>query len=62
MRMPKEKDDKAKVHKDLEGLYLKINHLGEIQSSIPIDKINDFLDEHVEDKKIDNKTKKASSD
>lgn len=62
MRMPKDESEKAKVHKDLKGLDLKVNNLGEIQSSIPIDKIIDFLDEHVEDKKIDNKTKKASSD
>lgn len=36
----------------LEGLELKINKLGEITSTLDMDKINKFLDENVEDKKL----------
>ncbi len=36
----------------LEGLELKINKLGEITTSLDMDKINKFLDENVEDKKL----------
>lgn len=40
------------VSKELEGLNININSLGEIQSTYDIDKINEFLDTHVEDKKL----------
>ena len=36
----------------LEGLELNVNKLGEITSSLDLDKINKFLDENVEDKKL----------
>jgi len=45
---------KPDVSKELEGLNVTINSLGEIQSTFDIDKINDFLDTHVEDKKLKN--------
>lgn len=47
--MDKKKPD---VSKELEGLEIKINSLGMIQSTMDIDKINEFLDSHVEDKKL----------
>ncbi len=43
---------KPDVSKELEGLNISINSLGEIQSTFNIDKINEFLDANVKDKKI----------
>ncbi len=56
--MSKKKTDKAKpeVHKDLEGFDIKINEFGEIIANYDINKINDFLNEHTEDKKRKDKT------
>lgn len=52
--MAKKKDDKkAKVHKELGGFEIKIDQFGEINSSFSIDKINDFLNENVDDKKLE---------
>jgi len=55
--MPKKKDDKKKdkkpsVNPKLEGFDVKINSFGEIQTSFDIDKINQFLNKEVEDKKL----------
>lgn len=43
---------KSKVHKDLEGFEIKVNEHGEIVSNYSIDKINDFLNSNVDDKKL----------
>jgi hypothetical protein len=43
---------KPKVHSELEGFDIRINPFGEVISNIDIDKINEFLDENVEDKKL----------
>ena len=43
---------KAKVHEKLEGFDIKINPFGEMNSNISVDKLNDFLNENVEDKKL----------
>lgn len=43
---------KPRVHKNLSGLEVSIDPFGEIKSSMDIEKINSFLDEHVEDKKL----------
>ena len=45
---------KPDVSKELKGLNININSLGEIQSNYDIDKINEFLDTHVDDKKLRN--------
>jgi len=52
--MPKKKPLKGKpeVHKDLEGFEININEFGEIQSNTPVEKLNKFLNENVEDKKF----------
>jgi hypothetical protein len=50
--MTKKKDDKAKVHKDLKGLEIDVNSFGEVTTNLDIDKINKFLDNQVEDKKL----------
>lgn len=41
-----------KVHKQLEGLDLTINSFGEINMSLSIEKINEFLNKNVDDKKL----------
>lgn len=50
----KEDEDKKspKVHKDLEGLEIKVNALGEVVTNYDIDKINEFLNKNVDDKKF----------
>ena len=52
--MPKKMKKKGKpnVHDELKGFDIKINELGEMESSFSIDKLNAFLDENVEDKKL----------
>ncbi len=54
MGSKKKPDQKQKpnVNKELEGLNISINSFGEIQSSFDIDQINEFLNTHVEDKKL----------
>ena len=55
--MPKKKPKKGKpeVHEELKGFDIKINEFGEIVSNFPVDKLNDFLNENVEDKKLKEK-------
>lgn len=48
---PKE-GPKPKVHRDLSGFEVTINEFGEIRANMNIEKINDFLDKNVEDKKL----------
>jgi hypothetical protein len=52
--MPKKKDDNKKpsVNPKLEGFDVKIDSFGEIQTSFDIDRINQFLNKEVEDKKL----------
>ena len=46
------KEEKPKVHKDLEGLEISVDQFGEIKSNMNIEKINEFLDKNVDDKKL----------
>ncbi|MBU2884729.1 hypothetical protein KO507_03005 [Gilvimarinus agarilyticus] len=50
--MKNKKSSKPKVNPALEGLEMNINSFGEIKSSMNIDKLNEFLNENVEDKKL----------
>lgn len=43
---------KPKVHKDLQGLDIVIDQFGEIKANMNIEKLNDFLDKNVDDKKL----------
>jgi hypothetical protein len=52
MAKKKSKSEKPEVHKDLEGLDIRINEFGEIVTNYKIDKINEFLNENMEDKKL----------
>ncbi|MDF1694200.1 MAG: hypothetical protein P1U56_00110 [Saprospiraceae bacterium] len=54
--MPKKmkKEGKPVVHEDLDGFNIKINAFGEMETTVPIDKLNTFLNDKVEDKKLSN--------
>jgi len=43
---------KPKVAKELDGFEISIDTFGEIKSNLQIDKINEFLNKNVEDKKL----------
>lgn len=43
---------KPKVHKELQGFDISIDSFGEIKSNMDIEKINQFLNENVDDKKL----------
>ncbi len=42
----------TKFHEELKGFDLKINPFGEMESTFSIDKLNAFLDQRVDDKKL----------
>lgn len=48
----KKNQKKPKVNPELEGFEVNINSFGEIKSSMKIDKLNEFLNKNVEDKKL----------
>ena len=52
--MPKKMKKKGKpvVHEELDGFNIKINEFGEMETTVPIDKLNTFLNEKVVDKKL----------
>lgn len=52
MAKKKKKVEEPRVHDELKGFKMEINSFGEISSSFPIDKINEFLNKNVEDKKL----------
>lgn len=62
--MPKKKPltGKPEVHKDLDGFEIKINQFGEVKQNIDIDKLNDFLNKNVEDKKLKEKDENEEDD
>lgn len=43
---------KPRVHKDLQGFEVSVDQFGEIKSNMNIEKINEFLDKNVDDKKL----------
>lgn len=43
---------KPRVHKELQGFDIAIDQFGEIKSNMRIEKINEFLDQNVDDKKL----------
>jgi hypothetical protein len=51
---PKKKS-KPKVHKDLQGFEMSIDSFGEIKSNMNIEKINEFLNKNVTDKKLEDR-------
>jgi len=55
--MPKKKSLRRtpEVHKDLKGFNIQINEFGEIITNVKVDKLNDFLNKNVVDKKLDDR-------
>jgi len=52
--MPKKipKKGMPEAHDDLRGFDIRINEFGQIISTLPVDKLNGFLNQNVEDKKL----------
>lgn len=52
--MPKKIPNKGvpESHDELLGFDIKINEFGQIKSTLPVDRLNRFLDKNLEDKKI----------
>ncbi len=46
------KQGKPRVHQALKGFEVSIDTFGELKSNLPIEKLNQFLDENVDDKKL----------
>lgn len=44
--------DKPRVHPELQGLDITIDSFGELNMNLPIDRINEFLNRTVDDKKL----------
>jgi len=53
----KKKNKESEAAEDLEGFDIKINEFGEIISSTQVDELNEFLNEHVDDKKLKDRKK-----
>ena len=49
---PKKAQPKPRVHKDLQGFEVSIDQFGEIRSNMNIEKLNEFLNKNVDDKKL----------
>lgn len=50
--MGRVKKKEPKVHHELSGFTVEIDKFGEITGNFDIDKINEFLNRNVEDKKL----------
>lgn len=53
-----DKKKSASVHDELKGLDLTINEFGEVIGNTKIDQLNEFLDKHVTDKKLEDRSGK----
>ncbi|MEL6123904.1 MAG: hypothetical protein AAFQ02_04115 [Bacteroidota bacterium] len=52
MNKKKSKPKPADLHKDLKGFDLKIDPFGQMESTLPMSEINDFLNDKVDDPKL----------
>lgn len=50
--MDPKKKKKPPIHEELEGFDINVNSFGELESTLDIDKINEFLNNNLEDKKV----------
>lgn len=57
-RNKKKKVEESKVNPALKGLDIRVNEFGEIEANIAIERLNDFLDQNVIDKKLEEKREK----
>ena len=46
------KQSKPRVHSELDGFEVSIDQFGELKSNMKIEKLNEFLDKNVDDKKL----------
>ncbi len=46
------KKKKPPIHEELKGFDININPFGELESTLDIDKINEFLNKNMKDKKL----------
>ena len=49
---PEKKQPRPRVHKELDGFEVSIDQFGELKSNMKIEKLNEFLNENVDDKKL----------
>ena len=49
---PSRKQGKPRVHRELEGFEVSVDQFGELKSNMAIERINEFLNENVDDKKL----------
>jgi len=56
----KKATNKPNVHDELKGFEVKLNEFGEIKTNLQVDKINDFLNKNVEDKKLKERDEKLA--
>jgi S-adenosylmethionine hydrolase len=61
MSRRKKEEIPAIIHQELEGFSIHVDAFGKIQTSLPIDKINEFLNENTQDIKIHNTRKKRET-
>ena len=54
----KKKVEEARVNPELKGLDIRVNEFGEIEANIAIERLNDFLDQNVIYKKLEEKREK----
>lgn len=54
------KKEEPNVNPELKGFDIRINSFGEIVTNYDIDKINNFLDRNVDDKKLRNRDEEDS--
>lgn len=52
MAKKQSKKEKSSFHEDLKGFDIKINEFGEIKSNLDIDRLNKFLNEKIDDRKL----------
>ena len=62
--MPKKKPKKGdpEVNKKLEGFNINIDEFGEILSNFDVERLNEFLNENVDDKKLREKREKEEEE
>lgn len=52
MAKKQSKKEKPSVHEELKGFDIKVNEFGQIMSNLDIDRLNKFLNEKVDDRKL----------
>jgi hypothetical protein len=61
-KQPEEEEQSPGVHKELSGFDIKINEFGEITTSFDVDRVNEFLNDKVEDKKLKGRKDKGEEE